>query len=211
MSEQDFQQPFDTPDEPAMELMGGDATDATPATSSLLSRVVRGTVYGTMILAGTALLAVSAVPDLARYAAFIPDGTKSTSTCSASRGGCSALNAADLYCDKYGPSESDEQAVALSSEGCGGCPLSQAALMTEGGSCCSASQGACGAATKTVAATPVCSEETGCAAGLPCCQETLADETTTTEDQTLVKAETQQGAAVKVADDENNGDEPAEN
>ncbi len=178
MSHQDHFQPNENAEQPAMELIGGDATDAAPAGGSPLSHLVRGTIYGTVILGATALLAVIAVPELARYASFLP-GSSNGASCSMSGSSCTALDVAALHCENYRPDDEDEQSVALTEESCSGCPLSRSALMTGVPACCSQ--------TESVSATATCTEGSGCADGKTCCQDTLAK--ATPEEDALVKVE----------------------
>ncbi|MEZ6050051.1 MAG: hypothetical protein R3C02_01480 [Planctomycetaceae bacterium] len=78
-------------EQPSMELLDG-AEPGNPPRRSLLGRVFRGTLYGVMLLSASALLAISAVPELANYATVIPD-VKTKSHCSA-KSACTALNVA---------------------------------------------------------------------------------------------------------------------
>ena len=73
MTHQDDLHPAGTPEEqPAMELLEG-ADQAAPVKSSTLSRLVRGGLYSVLLLSASALLAISAVPELSNYVSFIPD------------------------------------------------------------------------------------------------------------------------------------------
>ena len=74
---------------PTMELLEGDATQAPAAGSSRLIKIARGAMYGMLLLAATALLAVSAVPELARYASFVPEQDG---------GACHAATAGGIHC-----------------------------------------------------------------------------------------------------------------
>lgn len=109
------QRPSDDPTapEPAMELLDGDATAASPAGPSWMMKLARGTLYGVVLLGATALLAVSAVPELANYASFVPD--RKGESCAASLGSaCTTIDQVSF--------ESAEAASALPT--C--CPLSEA-------------------------------------------------------------------------------------
>lgn len=102
-------------DRPSMELLEG-AQATPPVCCSLVSRVVRGTLYGIVLLMGTSLLAISAVPELSSYLSFLP-GDKPQGTCHLSAGNCSTLDFASLK----------------NVEGSPCCPLSAAMARSEGG------------------------------------------------------------------------------
>lgn len=79
------------PAESAMEIVDGDAIPASASGPSLIGRLARGAMYGVVLIAATALLAVSAVPELANYATFVPE--KDGSACHASRiGSCTTID-----------------------------------------------------------------------------------------------------------------------
>lgn len=78
MTHQDDLHPAGTPDEqPAMELLDGAEVTARTRNSTF-SRIVRGGLYGTLLLSASALLAISAVPELSNY---VYQGTLDNSTC----------------------------------------------------------------------------------------------------------------------------------
>lgn len=81
-------------EQPSMELLDG-AEPGNPTRRSMFGQILRGTLYGLILLSASALLAISAVPDLANYATFIPD-TKTQSHCGSYRSACTALNVASL-------------------------------------------------------------------------------------------------------------------
>jgi len=113
MTHQDDLQPAGMPeDQPTMELLEG----AEQAAPSLMRRLVRGSLYGVLLLSATTLLAISAVPELANYATFIPD-TKVDYQCSSQSSGCCGMKLA-AYEDT--PCSSHAEAVASA----GGCSSS---------------------------------------------------------------------------------------
>ncbi len=95
MTHQDDVQPTGAPEgQPTMELLDG-AEQAPPAQRPVLGRLVRGGLYSVLLLSASALLAISAVPELANYATFIPD-TAGSSSCTSRTAACTALNVARL-------------------------------------------------------------------------------------------------------------------
>lgn len=137
MTEQHLPSDENTPAEPGMELLGGDATAASTAGPSLMMKVVRGALFSVVLLTASALLAVSAVPELGRYVAFGSAGDGAS--CPLSGSACTTLDKVsfDSPCCAT-------KAAAANSEGDGCCP-SSAAACTEavaakdeaaGGSCC---------------------------------------------------------------------------
>jgi hypothetical protein len=126
-------------DQPTMELLEG-AEAAPAARSSLAARVVRGSLYGVLLLSGSALLAISAVPELANYVSFIPDD-RASGTChlsAGSAGTCATLDVAALK-NIEGTPCCASAAVALEGSGCAK-SQSQceafAAVAAEAGGCC---------------------------------------------------------------------------
>lgn len=136
MTQQQFSSGDNIPAEPAMELLGGDATAASTAGPSLLMKVARGTLFGVVLLGATALLAVSAVPELGRYLAFGGEG--SGASCAARGAACTTLDKV-----KFDSPCCATQSVAAT-EGASGCCLDAAASEASGllaadevaGSCC---------------------------------------------------------------------------
>jgi hypothetical protein len=134
----DQQLPSDAPSagEPTMELLGGDATAASAAGPSLVMKLVRGTLFGVVLLTTSALLAVSAVPELGRYLTFGSAGD--SASCALSASACTTLDKVNFDSPCCAT-----QAVAASAEGSACCPLSAGAC-TEAvaagdeaaGSCC---------------------------------------------------------------------------
>lgn len=106
--------------EPAMELLDGDATAAPAAGPSLLTKIARGTMYGTVLLAATALLAVSAVPELANYATFVPEKERGGCGAMGSSGHCTTLDTVNFD----SPCCAAKAAMASATEAGGCCPLS---------------------------------------------------------------------------------------
>ena len=139
-----------TPDEqPAMELLDG-ALESAPVKRSMFVRLVRGGLYGVLLLSASALLAISAVPELSNYVSFIPEA-ESNYACpfKAKAGGgsctahqvasledykgtpCSTISADDVKVSLGGCCSKGKgvQAVALSCEG--ECPLSNLKIAEE--------------------------------------------------------------------------------
>ncbi len=106
-------------EQPAMELLDG-AEQAIAPRRPVLGRLVRGGLYGVLLLSASALLAISAVPELANYATFIPD-TKAGSQCGSHASACTALNVAKL--EQYQGSPCSTLAAGQSAMA-GGCSLS---------------------------------------------------------------------------------------
>lgn len=150
---QDQLPPQDAQPAPAMELLDGDATQAPAAGSSRLVKVARGAMYGTVMLAAVALLAVNAVPELANYASFVPEKDRGGACHAAMAGGshcttldnvsfdspCCASKAMARFncqqiqsggcCPASGESAADEALVATTAASCcaaSGCPLGDA-------------------------------------------------------------------------------------
>lgn len=156
-------------DQPTMELLEG--AEAAPAgRSSLAARVVRGSLYGVVLLSATALLAISAVPELANYVSFIPDD-RAQGTChlsAGSAGSCATLDVAKLENIKGTPCCASS-AVALEESGCAKSKQqceAVATVSTETAACClksvSAETAAC--CTKSVSAESVSAETAACCA-----------------------------------------------
>lgn len=185
--------------EPAMELLGGDATAASTAGPSLIMRLVRGTLFGLVLLTASALLAVSAVPELGRYVAFGSEG--SGASCAFSGSACTTLDNVNFdspCCATKG--------MAASAEASGCCPLSAAAGTeavaaldeTAPGSCCATLSRT--ALLKASADKPAC-----CESSEKCCP--AADAVAAPEEP--IDA----GSLLVTADqpaDEQSGEEPAE-
>lgn len=130
-------------EQPTMELLDG-AEAAAPASSSLAAKLARGSLYGVLLLSASALLAVSAVPELANYATFIPDDRPETA-CHLSSGGCATLDLASLQSVKGSPCCPLSRAM-VSKSGCSrSCESSEtlAAVSTDGPSCCEEGGSAC--------------------------------------------------------------------
>ncbi len=135
MTHQDDLQPAGTPeDQPTMELLEG-AESAAPSQRSIPGRLLRGSLYGVLLLSASALLAISAVPELANYATFIPD-TKAGYQCSSQSGSCSAMNVAALQGSPCCP---NSEAAVASASGCSSsCDKSELLASVAAGlkSCC---------------------------------------------------------------------------
>lgn len=169
-------------DQPTMELLEG--AEAAPAgRSSLVGRVVRGSMYGVVLLSATALLAISAVPELASYVSFIPDD-RAAGTChlsAESAGTCASLDVAALK-NIEGTPCCASAAVAVE-EGC--CAKSQsqceavAAVAAEAGGCCLKAVAAetVAGCTKSVSteAAACCAKEVAAKASA-CCTESVSTE-----------------------------------
>ncbi len=146
MTHQDDLHLADIPqDQPTMELLDGAEAEAPRACCSLGHRIVRGGLYGLLVLSGTALLAISAVPELTNYvpefksfASFIP-GSGQQGSCTLSSGHCTALDAAALGSAGGSPCCPSEAAVAFGEGGCSrGCDHSDtlASVSADAPSCC---------------------------------------------------------------------------
>ena len=76
MSHQDDVQSVETPaDQHAQEILG-EAVGSQTRRPSVVARIARASLYGVLLLAATALVAVSAVPELAFSVTFIPDAAR---------------------------------------------------------------------------------------------------------------------------------------
>ncbi len=125
MTHQDDLHLADTPqDEPTMELLEGAEAEAPRACCSLGHRIARVGLYGLLVLSGTALLAISAVPELTNYvpefdnyASFI-SGSGQQGNCPLSSGHCTALDVAALSSAGGSPCCPSEAAMAFNEGGC---------------------------------------------------------------------------------------------
>lgn len=164
--------------EPAMELLDGEASATTAHGPSWFFKLARGTAYGVVILGATALLAVSAVPELARYATFLPEQGAS---CNAATGGsCTTLDKVsfDSPC-----CSNAAMAVATVEESSSCCPFSsadnaEAVLASAEGvsSCCTKASESVVALTSADAPAACCLSGASCSAGDGCPQAVAADE-----------------------------------
>ena len=172
-------------DQPTMELLEG--AEAAPAgRSSLAARAVRGSLYGVLLLSATALLAISAVPELANYVSFIPDD-RAQGTChlsAGSAGTCATLDVAALK-NIEGTPCCASSAVALKESGCAQSKQQCAAVATvsaETAACCAksvaAETAACsakGVSTESVSTeTAACCAKNASAATAACCEKDCA-------------------------------------
>ena len=98
MTHQDDLHPVTPDEQPAMELLDG-TQESAPVKRPMFVRLVRGGLYGVLLLSASALLAISAVPELSNYVTFIPD-TNANHTCpfkaKAGGGSCTAHQVASL-------------------------------------------------------------------------------------------------------------------
>ncbi|MBX3437818.1 MAG: hypothetical protein KF861_10030 [Planctomycetaceae bacterium] len=186
MTHQEDQHSADTvPDQPTMELLDG-AQAPTPTCCSMTGRIARGMLYGVLLLSGTSLLAISAVPELTNYLSFLPGGQEK-GTCHLSSGSCTALDVAALPSFEGSPC-CPLSAAMVRSEGCSSSCQDAAAVAgvsgdspaccQKSGSCCE-DEGACplAALAKTVVETADDQSLEGALAKLP-----LADETAPSTD-----------------------------
>jgi hypothetical protein len=177
--QQDIRAAETSQDQPTMELLEG--AEAAPARSSLSARVVRGSLYGVLLLSATALLAISAVPELANYVSFIPDD-RAQGTCHLSAGAagtCATLDVAALK-NIEGTPCCASAAVALEESGCAHSKQQSAAVAAvsaEAAGCCLkgvAVETAAGCAKNVSAATAACCEKGGAGCDKSDCPHALA-------------------------------------
>ena len=157
---------------PPMELLEGDAVSVPPASPSWILKLVRGAVYGILLVAATGLLAVSAVPELASYVTLGSAGDGQT--CSMS--GCTVLDqqsvaatagdqdSSKASCCSTAKSTLLDEVINVSAEtpsGC--CPSHGAASLTAA----TAGDAAC-----TVAASSCCEKSDACSS----CQSVAASD-----------------------------------
>jgi len=163
MTEQQLPSNDHTSAEPAMELLGGDATAASTAGPSLMMKLVRGTLFGVVLLGATALLAVSAVPELGRYLTFGSSGDGSS--CALSGSACTTLDKVNFDSPCCAT-----KAVATSAEGSGCCPLSSAACTDAVAATGESAGGACCATLSRASLLKASAEKSACcASGEKCC------------------------------------------
>ncbi|MGD9855994.1 MAG: hypothetical protein AB7U20_13700 [Planctomycetaceae bacterium] len=132
------------PDQPTMELLDG-AQAAPPVCCSLVSRIVRGTLYGVLLLTATSLLAISSVPELTNYLSFLP-GDKTQGTCHLSSGSCATLDFAAMKNLEGSPCCPLSAAMARSAGGCSQSCADDAALASvsiDSPGCCQKGDSAC--------------------------------------------------------------------
>jgi hypothetical protein len=162
MTQQQLPSDDDSPVEPTMELLGGDATAARTAGPSLFLKLARGTLFGVVLLTASALLAVSAVPQLGRYLTL--GGDASGASCAAGGAACTTLDKVNFDAPCCAT-----QSVAASTEA-SGCCLDATAVDADGllasegaaGSCCATLSRA--ALLKASADAPACCSESSVAA-----------------------------------------------
>jgi hypothetical protein len=162
MTDQQLPSDDHTPAEPAMELLGGDAAAAETVRPSLMLKVLRGAVFGMVLLTASALLAVSAVPELGRYVTFGSAGE--SASCPLSSSACTTLDKVSF--DSPCCATKD----AASAEGSGCCPLSAAACTETVAATDEGAAGSC-CATLSRASLLKASEEKSacCESGEKCC------------------------------------------
>lgn len=139
MTHQDDLHSADAADQPTMELLDG-AEAPTPVKPSFAGRLVKGSLYGILLLSATTLLAISAVPELAL---LVPEN-RPEGTCHLSSGSsCTALDVASLKGISGSPCCPLESALAKHSSGCCQDSPAVASVATESAECCEKSGSCC--------------------------------------------------------------------
>ncbi len=102
-------------DQPVMELLDG-AVQGTPLQRSSMGRLLRGSLYGVLLLFASVLLAISAVPELASYVTFFSDTKAGASRSSQSSALIDAtFNPSEVSADS--PHSKDELKAAIKALG----------------------------------------------------------------------------------------------